>query len=92
MEALIQPNVKVFNEQIHRITKKGFLDSKGKEYEVDAIICATGFDTTWVPRFPIVHEGKNVQDFLRQRTISYLAMAVPEGKPKVSIKMFYNLY
>lgn len=38
------------------------------------------FDTSWVPRFPIVAHGKNVQDIQRERPVSYLSMAVPESK------------
>lgn len=67
------------NNGISRVTEDGFVTSDGQEHEVDVIICATGFDTTWVPRFPIMHDGKNAQDFMRERTLSYLAMGIPEG-------------
>ncbi|KAG0652128.1 sterigmatocystin biosynthesis monooxygenase stcW [Hyphodiscus hymeniophilus] len=78
LEALTLPNVTTFTQEMQRITPRGFIDHEGKEHEVDIIICATGFDTTWVPRFPIVARGKNVQDLLRARPLSYLAIAVPE--------------
>ncbi|EXJ66168.1 uncharacterized protein A1O5_10784 [Cladophialophora psammophila CBS 110553] len=78
LEALTMPHVHTFTEQVAKITEKGFVDQRGKEYEVDVIICATGFDTSWVPRFPIVHDGKNVQDFMRERMLSYISYAIPE--------------
>ncbi|ETS76642.1 hypothetical protein PFICI_12029 [Pestalotiopsis fici W106-1] len=36
------------------------------------------FDTTWVPRIPIVAMGKNVQEIIRAKQILYLSMAMPE--------------
>lgn len=65
---------------MRRITPKGFIDHEGIEHEVDVIICATGFDTTWVPGFPIVARGKNVQDMLREKPLSYLSMGLPDSK------------
>ncbi|KAL2831028.1 putative dimethylaniline monooxygenase [Aspergillus pseudoustus] len=79
LEALTLPHVHAFTKSgIARITQTGFATTDGEEHEVDVIICATGFDTSWVPRFPVVYDGKNAQDFMRERTLSYLAMAIPE--------------
>jgi hypothetical protein len=79
---------------MQRITP-GFIDHEGLEHKVDVIICATGyvfipfqfnqtnifsFDTSWVPRFPIVANGKNVQDIEARSPISYLSIGVPESK------------
>jgi len=61
-----------------KITEKGFIDHEGVEHEVDVIICATGFDTSWRPRFPIVANGKNVQDLYSKRIVSYLSIGVPD--------------
>lgn len=47
------------------------------------------FDTSFVPRFPIIANGRNVQDIQRKRAISYLAMAVPESKTKIFL--LFNL-
>ncbi|OAP57929.1 hypothetical protein AYL99_08667 [Fonsecaea erecta] len=78
LEALTTDKVTTFLDSLQEITPKGFVDSQGNEHEADVIICATGFDTSWVPRFPIVANGLNVQDIQRKRPISYLSMAVPE--------------
>ena len=45
-----------FTEQLGRITEKGFIDPDGTEVEVDVIICATGFDTSYKPRTPLVRQ------------------------------------
>jgi hypothetical protein len=51
----------------------------GGRNEVDAIICATGFDTSWIPPFPIVVNGTNLQDtWAQQGVTSYLSVAVPD--------------
>ncbi|ANB14279.1 hypothetical protein AWJ20_5244 [Sugiyamaella lignohabitans] len=54
LEALGQDNVTVISTGIERFTKKGIKTIDGTEREVDAIICATGADTSFAPQFPIV--------------------------------------
>ncbi|CAI4215880.1 unnamed protein product [Parascedosporium putredinis] len=55
LEALAGDKTEVFTQSIGGITEKGVIDSATEqEYEVDVIICATGFDTSYRPRFPIV--------------------------------------
>jgi hypothetical protein len=44
------------------------------------LIQAGRFDTTWVPRFPIVANGINLQDFYKKSTDSYFGVAVPQSK------------
>lgn len=60
------------------ITEQGFKDPDGNEQEVDVIIFATGFDTSWVPRFPIIAHGKNLQDVYAEKPLGYLGVAAPE--------------
>ncbi|KAF7323243.1 hypothetical protein HMN09_00105100 [Mycena chlorophos] len=77
LEALIEPNVQVYTEMFQRITEKGFINAKGNEIEVDVIVCATGFDTSFRPRFPIIANGVNLQDLWKDYpTDSYLSIAV----------------
>ncbi|KAJ6582825.1 FAD/NAD-P-binding domain-containing protein [Mycena sp. CBHHK59/15] len=79
LEALVEPNVYVFTEMFQRITERGFVDAEGKEYEVDVIVCATGFDTSFVPRFPVIAHGKNIQDRWKDYPVdSYLSIAVKD--------------
>ncbi|ODH41919.1 hypothetical protein ACO22_01283 [Paracoccidioides brasiliensis] len=54
LEALVGEKTSCYTEQIGGITPKGFLTADGTEVEVDIIICATGFDTSFRPRFPII--------------------------------------
>lgn len=80
LEALNRENVRVFTNGLMReVTPKGFIDADGNEVEVDIIICATGFNTSWVPRFPVIGEnGTTVTELWKDRPVpSYLSIAVP---------------
>lgn len=79
LEALVEPNVTVWTSQMRRITEDGFIAHDGSHHQVDAIICATGFDTSWIPRFPVRAHGHNLQDiWTKEGALSYLAVGVPE--------------
>lgn len=55
LESLSDENVKVVFGEITQITETGVICDDGKgEYPIDVLICATGFDTTFKPRFPLV--------------------------------------
>ncbi|KAJ7221713.1 FAD/NAD-P-binding domain-containing protein [Mycena pura] len=75
LEALLEPNVHVYAAQmLQRVTEKGFIDADGNEVEVDVIICATGFDTSFKPRFPIIAHGKNIQDLWKDYPVDSLGI------------------
>lgn len=57
LETLVKPNVELVNSGIEKITESGCLADNGKEYPIDVLICATGFDTSFRPRFPLI--GRN---------------------------------
>ncbi|EMC94065.1 hypothetical protein BAUCODRAFT_36536 [Baudoinia panamericana UAMH 10762] len=78
LEALVAPNATIFTDAIGHITEKGFVDHEGKEHECDVIICATGFDTTWRPRFPLLNgAGVDLRDFWAKEVVSYLSIGIP---------------
>lgn len=55
LESLNDENVKVVYGEITKITETGVICNDGSgEHKVDVLICATGFDTTFKPRFPLV--------------------------------------
>jgi len=79
LEALGKENVEVVYGEILQITEKGCLCDNGNEYPVDALICATGFDTGFKPRFPIVGpSGKNLQDEWKDAAESYFGIAAAD--------------
>lgn len=80
LEALTQDNVHVFtNGSIRKVTKTGFISADDSAYEVDVIICATGFNTSWVPKYPVIGlNDKNVAEMWKEQPVpSYLSISVP---------------
>lgn len=49
------------------------------------------FNTSWIPRFPIVANGYNVQDLWAKKIVSYLSIGVPHSKCYVARVLYmYN--
>ena len=79
LESLTKPNVSVVYGEIQSITENGPLCDKGNEYPVDVLICATGFDTSFKPRFPVIGpKGNNLQDQWAKEAQSYLGLAAAD--------------
>jgi hypothetical protein len=80
LEALNEPNVTaITGKQIVRVQPNGLVLDTGEVVEVDAIICATGFDLSYKPRFPIVgRNGTNLQDAWKERPTAYLSLAAAD--------------
>jgi cation diffusion facilitator CzcD-associated flavoprotein CzcO len=79
LNALQQPNVKVETSPIVRLVERGVVTQDGGLDEVDVVICATGFDTTYKSRFPITgRKGYTLNENFGDPdlTESYLAVSV----------------
>ncbi|KAK5627116.1 hypothetical protein RRF57_002831 [Xylaria bambusicola] len=57
LEALSESNVDFITDKIAAITSKGVKLESGREISVDAIVCATGFQTSKGPPFAITGQG-----------------------------------
>jgi len=55
---LVGPKVTTYTKNWRQITENGVLDPDGVEQEVDVMICATGFDNSYSPKFPILVNGE----------------------------------
>jgi len=64
LESLGKENVEVIHESAMRLTETGIVDESGVEHEVDVVICATGFDTSFTPHFKVT--GRNNADIKTQ--------------------------
>jgi len=62
LQALTKPNVEVKVGGVERFVPEGIQLESGEVVKVDAIVCATGFDTSFRPRFPLVGREGNLQD------------------------------
>ncbi|KAH7152645.1 hypothetical protein EDB81DRAFT_647222 [Dactylonectria macrodidyma] len=78
LEALKAPNVTVVTDPITRVVPQGLETPIGELIKVDAIICATGFNVSFCPRFPILGRKDNLQDkWTREIPKSYMSCAIP---------------
>jgi hypothetical protein len=79
LEALGKDNVEVVYGEINEITERGCVCDNGNEYPVDVLICATGFNTSFKPRFPVIGpSGTNLQDVWAKEAQSYLGVAAAD--------------
>ena len=62
-----------------KITATGVEGQDGSHEEVDTIICATGFDVSFRPRFPIIgRNGLSLTTKWGNDPVAYLGMTVPD--------------
>lgn len=78
LESLLDEKVQTVVGNIDRISEKGVVCENGTMYPVDVLVCATGFDTTYKPCFPIVGRlGQSLNDAWEAEIQSYLGLAAP---------------
>jgi cation diffusion facilitator CzcD-associated flavoprotein CzcO len=79
LESLTKENVRVVTDNIVKIVPTGLEISTGEIIEVDALICATGFDLSFRPRFPLIGRKGNLQDLWTENLPrAYMSCAVPD--------------
>ncbi|KAH8697928.1 hypothetical protein BGW36DRAFT_450673 [Talaromyces proteolyticus] len=80
LEAMVRENVDTHWNDLDRITGEGIILRNGRTLLVDAIICATGFDTTFKPRFPIIGQnGVNLAEkWDKEDPDAYFGITVPQ--------------
>lgn len=77
LQSLTQPNVDVVTEGIRSFVPEGMELESGEIIKLDAIICATGFDLSFCPRFPMIGRNGNLQDIWSTETAkAYMSCAV----------------
>ena len=89
--ALQRPNVELVTEGIAEVTARGVRTRDGREREVDAIICGTGFQVTqYLSRIRIVGRGGvELNDAWRATMRNYLGISV-SGFPNLFLLMGPN--
>ncbi|EJD55211.1 FAD/NAD(P)-binding domain-containing protein [Auricularia subglabra TFB-10046 SS5] len=76
LEAIQAPNVKVVSAGVVELTEDGCIAADGSRHTLDTIICATGFNTGYRPRFPIIGlNGRNLRDEWEHDARGYLSLA-----------------
>ncbi|PPR03724.1 hypothetical protein CVT24_007372 [Panaeolus cyanescens] len=75
LEKLSGEKTHVVLGDIERITERGVVDAQGVEHELDILVCATGFDTSSVPRFPIIGlDGVDMRDAWKDEVKGYMGV------------------
>lgn len=79
MLAIQEPNVDVHFTHVASCSEDGVVGGDGVERKVDTIVCATGFDVSYRPRFPIVgRDGIDLKEKWKICPESYLGLAIPD--------------
>ncbi|KAF3011722.1 hypothetical protein E8E14_010037 [Neopestalotiopsis sp. 37M] len=79
MRAVQEENVSVHRCAVTRVTPRSIVGSNGDEVEVDTIICATGFDVSFRPRYPVIgRNGVSLRDKWADVPEGYMSVAVPD--------------
>ncbi|KAI1623483.1 hypothetical protein EDD37DRAFT_425844 [Exophiala viscosa] len=76
LESFTQPNCSLTTSPITKVTEKGVLTADGQEFECDVVICATGFDVSHRPQYPLIGlNGANLRERWADEPESYLSIA-----------------
>lgn len=54
LESFLLPNVHLTQSPIAQVTSNSIVTDDGKEYQVDVIVCATGFEVSFRPQFRLL--------------------------------------
>ena len=73
-----QPNVSVVRTPIECICEQGIRTSDGAVHEIDVLICATGFDTSFSARYDIIGKSKKSlrEAWQNQVPEAYMGLAI----------------
>ena len=82
LESLTEDNVELVKSSIERFTSTGIRTIDGKEFQFDAIFCATGANSDLVPPFPIRARGVDLSQAWKPGNkwgfpYTYLGVATP---------------
>ncbi|KAH1735276.1 hypothetical protein KXX40_007204 [Aspergillus fumigatus] len=85
LEALTDDKVDVITSKIIKVDAEGIITADGQHHPTDVLVCATGFDTTFNPRFPVIgRNGVTLANRWQKTPETYLSLAV-DGFPNYFI-------
>nr|RBQ97532.1 hypothetical protein FVER53263_05843 [Fusarium verticillioides] len=78
LEALSSPKVEIIWGEIDSFNETGLRTASGRQVNSDTIICATGFNMGFVPRFPILgSDGRDLREvWTKELPTAYLSVTV----------------
>jgi cation diffusion facilitator CzcD-associated flavoprotein CzcO len=80
LESFLRPNCHLTDSPITHVSENAVHTADGRAYECDVIVCATGFDVSHRPRYPVVGRNKatDLATDWAEDPKSYMSVAVPE--------------
>lgn len=97
LQSLLSPNVEVIAQSAVEVTPTGLIDSTGNHTEVDVIVFATGFDTSFSPAYTVVGQnGRTLREEWQDFPKAYLSLMArnfpnmfrkSQQKPKLSDRL-----
>ncbi|KAI0644767.1 FAD/NAD-P-binding domain-containing protein [Trametes meyenii] len=90
LEALCEDNVDFVSSPIKRVTERGIETEDGKHQDLDVIVCATGYDTSFQLPFKILgRHGIDINERWKPHPVSYLSVTV-DGFPNMFMALGPN--
>ncbi|KAL4924805.1 flavin-containing monooxygenase [Aspergillus undulatus] len=66
-------------DAIKEATETGLITADGTHHDIDVLVCATGFDVSFKPKFPIVGKGGlQLKDAWAEQPNTYLSATIPQ--------------
>ncbi|RMJ21396.1 monooxygenase [Aspergillus sp. HF37] len=79
LEALTDEKVDMITSPIEKVDETGIVTADGKHRAIDVLVCATGFDTMYKPRFPITgRNGATMSNRWKEFPVTYMSLAVDD--------------
>ncbi|KAJ9663843.1 hypothetical protein H2198_000603 [Neophaeococcomyces mojaviensis] len=79
LESFLLPHVKLTQSHIKGVDATGINTEDGVHHDLDVIICATGFDVSNIPHYPVIGRGGiSVAEKWKDEPESYLSLACPD--------------
>ncbi|KAL2836227.1 putative dimethylaniline monooxygenase [Aspergillus pseudodeflectus] len=78
LECITDEKCSVTFESITEVTETGIITQDGVHHDMDVLVCATGFDVSFKPKFPIVGKsGLELKDAWAKQPDTYLSATIP---------------
>jgi cation diffusion facilitator CzcD-associated flavoprotein CzcO len=75
LESFTRENVSLVTDSISEVEEKGIRTADGTLHEFDAIVCATGFDVSHRPHWPLIgRHGTTLAEAWKEEPMSYLSL------------------
>lgn len=79
LESFLRPNCHLTNSAITHVSDHAVHTADGKAYDCDVLVCATGFDVSHRPRYPVVGlDGVDLAEKWKDDPESYISVAAPD--------------